>query len=227
MSIFVLGNDVDLNANVSTTGQGSIQLVASNGAADAINGVDMSSSTVVSGASNVRIVAQNGGDILLSRVNSGSASLIAANNIVDNNDAVNPNTLNVQATRLQMVATNGLIGNSDTGNPNADNNVAAIDTQVTTIAASSSNGIYIRELDGVTVDTVTTLVSNVLFRSTEDAVTDTLEDLSTLTGGPIKLQSVAGSIMVNAGAMGGSGVSAAGVGVVLLQTLANNGDIIG
>ncbi len=220
------GDDIDLNANVSTTGTGSIHLLAANNTVDGLSGVDMAASTTVSTPGNVRIAALNGGDILLSRVNGASVSLNAANNIIDNNDGVTPNTLNVQANNLQMVATNGRIGNSDIGNPIAENNTAAIDTQVTTLAARSSTGMYVREVDGVTVDSVSTSISNVFFNSTESPVVDTLEDLVTISSGPIKLQSVTGNITVNAGSLGGSGVSSAGSNVVLLQTLANSGDIV-
>ncbi len=201
------GDDIDLNANVTTSGLGSIHLLAANNNLDAISGVDMNSGTTVSAlGGGVRIVAQNGGDILLSRVNASSVSLNASNSIIDNNDAVTPNTLNIQANSLQMVATNGLIGNSDVGNA-VDSNTPAIDTQVTTLAAQAL-GIYVREVDGVTVDSVTTTISDVFFNSTEAPVVDTLEDLRTTNNGPIKLQSVAGDITINAGLLGNPGISA-------------------
>ena len=215
------GDDIDLNANVTTSGLGSIHLLAANNKLDAINGVDMSSATTVSAlGSGVRIAAQNGGDILLSRVNASSVSLNASNSIIDNNDAVTPNTLNIQASSLQMAATNGLIGNSD------PSSTPAIDTQVTTLAARSALGIFVREVDGVTVDSVATTVSNVLFRSTEDPVVDTLEDLNTTNGGPVKLQTVNGNITINAGSIGGSGVFANNSGDILLQAVASDGSII-
>lgn len=215
------GDDIDLNANVSTSGLGSIHLLAANNNLDAINGVDMSSAATVSATGGgVRIVAQNGGDILLSRVNGSSVSLIASNSIIDNNDSVTPHTLNIQANSLQMVATNGLIGNSD------PSSTPAIDTQVTTLAARSALGIHVREVDGVTVESVATTISNVRFRSTEDSVVDTLEDLSTTNGGPIKLRSVNGNITINAGVLGGAGISANGSGDILLEAMASDGSIL-
>ncbi len=141
------GDDLFVNANITTALPGTIHLLAANNKADAASGVTMSDLSVVEATnSNVRIVAQNGGDILLSRVNASSVSLNASNSIIDNNDAVTPNTLNIQANSLQMVASNGRIGNSDTGNA-IDNNTAAIDTQVTTLAARAALGIYVREVD--------------------------------------------------------------------------------
>ncbi len=157
-------------------------------------------------------------------MNASSVSLNASNSIIDNNDAVTPNTLNIQANSLQMVATNGLIGNSDVGNA-VDSNTPAIDTQVTTLAAQAALGIYVREVDGVTVDSVTTTISDVFFNSTEAPVVDTLEDLRATSNGPIKLQSVAGDITINSGLLGNPGISANGTGDILLQTLATDGDI--
>jgi hypothetical protein len=57
------------------------------------------------------------------------------------------------------------------------------------------------------------------FNSTNANVDDVLEDLTTTNNGPIKLQSVAGSITVNAGTARTLGISAHGTGTILLQTV--------
>ncbi len=102
----------------------------------------------------------------LARITSNNdVSLQAINSIIDSNDTLGANTLNVQSNTLQMVATNGLIGNSDTGNT-VDNNIPAIDTQVNTLAAFANLGIYVRELDGVTIDRISSRVQDVNFNST-------------------------------------------------------------
>jgi hypothetical protein len=172
----------------------------------------------------VRLVA--GRDILLGEINAngtGDVGLIAGRNIVDANDAGIPNTRNVFARNLAMQA-GGIIGGTDLGNPDPDANIAAIDTQVVFLAARAATGIYVREVDGVTVDSVSVAVREVNFNSTDPLATQTLEDLQTTNNGPIKLQSVNGDITVNPGTAGTFGVSANGTGNVLLQTL-NSGSI--
>ncbi len=132
----------------------------------------------------------------------------------------------VLANQLKMVATGGSIGQADpTAAATANNN--SINTQVNTLAATSASGIYISETNGVTVanvDAVTVTQAN--FNSTTSAVAATgSEDLITTANGPIKLQTTAGNIGINSGANAAFGVSANGTGDVLLQTLANNGDV--
>ncbi|MFN6128215.1 MAG: beta strand repeat-containing protein [Planctomycetota bacterium] len=178
----------------------------------------------------VRLVA--GRDILLGEINAngtGDVGLSAGRNIVDANDAGIPNTRNVFARNLAMQADSdgdniGIIGGTDLGNPDPDANIAAIDTQVVFLAARSATGIYVREVDGVTVDSVSVVVRQVNFNSTDPLATQTLEDLQTTNNGPIKLQSVNGDIAVNPGTITAFGVSANGTGNVLLQTL-NSGSI--
>ncbi len=225
--IFVRANDdLFVNANITTALPGTIHLLAvNNTAAGLSNGVIMSApSTVEATNSSVRIAAPNGGSILLSRVNASSVSLNAVQDILDNNG----NSLNVQANVLRAISSSGAIGAAEPGSPTPDLNGNAIDTQVTTLAASARTGIYIQEADGVTVDsTGIVAVRIVFFNSTESNVTDaSIEDLRTTVNGPIKLQSVTGDITINAGPLGNPGIAANGTGDVLLQTLAADGDIV-
>ena len=235
------GDDIDLNANV-TTGGGTVYLLGSNGTqTDAIRGIAMQNGTaIISGGGNVRLVADNESDLRLGLINAGTGtgagavSLIAERSILDNNGA----ELNVQANVLRMVADAsmsntanqaGIIGGSATGNGTPAANVNAIDTQVTTLAAQSADGIYVREQDGLTVqETGSILVQHVNFNSTRtDGMDASLSDLTTTDNGPIKLQSVTGSIKLNEGDdADDSTVSANGTGDVLIQTLTVNGDII-
>ena len=142
---------------------------------------------------------------------------------ITDNDSNNA-TINVIASSLSMRATNS-IGTSDTGQGNFNLNRNAITTQVATLAAISNSGIYIQERDGVTIDRVSTTVNRVNFNSSNPAQTQSLEDLTTRVNGPILLQSLSGSIVVNPGSSGGPGINANGSGNILLQTL-NSGTII-
>jgi hypothetical protein len=113
----------------------------------------------------------------------------------------------------------GKIGDSDTGSSSGSINRNAIGTQVSGLAAQSASGIYIQETDGLTIDTVSVSSQRVNFNSTRSAQSQVLEDLTTTNNGPIKLQSLAGSITVNAGTTGTHGITANGTGDILLQTL--------
>ncbi|MFM8400115.1 MAG: hypothetical protein ACKOAH_19985, partial [Pirellula sp.] len=114
----------------------------------------------------------------------------------------------------------GTIGSSDLTNAR-DSNRNAIGTQVTTLAAQSANGIYVQEIDGVIIDTVTIGVKQVQFNSTLTDRAERLEDLVTTDNGPIKLQSLNGDIVVLSGTAGTRGIDANGSGDVLLQTVAS------
>ncbi len=131
-SIYALGDDIDLNANVTLTAGSTIHIQAlNNNNADANSGVDMSANAVIfrrEWYSPDRCT--NNGSILLSRVNATRVSLIAGQDIVDNNG----NELNVQANILRMSA-GGTIGGSQIGNSNSDLNDNAIDTQIATLSA--------------------------------------------------------------------------------------------
>ena len=119
-----------------------------------------------------------------------------------------------------MEAANGSIGTETN----------AIEISVNTLAARSATGIFVQEANGVTVDNVDPVaVEQVNFNvvattPVQDALP--LEDLTTTTDGSIKLQAVLGNITINPGPLGNPGIQANGSGNVLLQTLANDGDII-
>ena len=65
----IAADDILLKGNVATGSQGTILLLATNSAADAIRGVDMLAGTsVTAAAGDIRIAADNEGDIRLSQV---------------------------------------------------------------------------------------------------------------------------------------------------------------
>ena len=222
----VSGDDVRVNANILTSGAGSIFLVGNNATADGPTSVEMLSGTnLTTAGGNVRLVTGNNGNILLGLIDAGAgnASLIASGSILDSNGA----TVNVIANALRMVATNGSIGQGDPLNGTPDVNVRAIDTQVLILAASSATGIHVLETDGVTIDNTGAIgVQKVNFNSTQTAVVDSsAEDLTTSNSGPIKLLSLAGNIVVNSGTAATQAIQANGTGDILMQTQAANGDI--
>ncbi len=77
----------------------------------------------------------------------------AEGSILDGNGA----SVNLTANVARLIAdrngnNTGSIGDSAVLNGTPDLNANAIDTNVTTIAAASAQGIYIEEADGLTVD---------------------------------------------------------------------------
>ncbi len=223
---FVSGDDVDLNSTILTSGAGFVNLQAANGTVDGLSGIDMAAASTITANNNVLLTSLNNGDIRLGLIDVGlaSVSLNANGSILDGNG----NGLNIVADRLRMVAANGSIGSSDASNGTPDANINAIDTQINTLAARSATGIYVLERNGVTVgDTLDIAGVRVNFNSTQTDLLDlSLEDLTTTNNGPIKLAATLGNIRVTPGALGNPGINAQGTGDVLLQTFADNGDII-
>ncbi|MFN7208267.1 MAG: beta strand repeat-containing protein, partial [Planctomycetota bacterium] len=167
---------------------------------------------------NVQVLS--GGDLTLGSINAGNGQvyLQASGDIKDSDPS--SNSTNVIAGVLAMRA-GGKIGDSDTGSSSGSINRNAIGTQVSGLAAQSASGIYVQEADGVTIDTVSVSSQRVNFNSTRSAQSQVLEDLTTTSNGPIKLQSLAGSITVNPGTAGTNGITANGTGDILLQTVTN------
>ncbi|MFY7892299.1 MAG: beta strand repeat-containing protein, partial [Pirellula sp.] len=175
-------------------------------------------STFTTNNANLGVFA--GGDVRIGSINAGTGQvyLQASGDIKDSDSSAN--STNVVASAAAMRA-GGKIGNSDTGSSSGSINRNAIGTQVSGLAAQSATGIYIQETDGLTIDSVSVSSSQVNFNSTRTALSQVLEDLTTTNNGPVKLQSLAGSITVNAGTTGTNGITAHGTGDILLQTLSN------
>ena len=182
-----------------------------------------SGTTTTATGSSVRLSATGESDILLGQINATNVSLLAQRDILDNNGA----TVNVVASVLRMVA--------DAATSNAAGQIGqpsggAIDTDVTTLAASSADGIYVQEANGLTVDATGAItVQRANFDSTLTPVVDaSLSDLRTTDAGPIKVVVDAGALTVNEGSASGSdvagGVVAATSGDVLLE--ATVGDVV-
>ena len=172
------------------TAGGAIVVEASSGNVD----MQAGSSTESTGGGNIRLVAEMGDLILRMVQTGGSVSLLATNDILDGNV---DSSVNVSADTLVMVAdsdgdTEGMIGQADTLNGTPAVNDNAIDTQVTTLAARSAEGIHVQEADGVTVGTIASPVS--------------LSGLTTTGNGPIKVVTLAGDLDVAAAVWSGGDV---------------------
>ena len=161
-------------------------------------------------------------------------ALIADGDILDNNDQTTTGTLNVEAAELLMIADADATGGGTIGEPDVLTtrtpgvNLKAIDTSVSTLAASSAEGIYVQETNDITVDTVTVSVARADFDSGTTSVptaAETLEDLTTTTNGPVKLVSSGGTITVEGGT-DTTGAAAHGTGDVLLEARGTASDVI-
>jgi hypothetical protein len=196
---------LDLKGIVQTLGTGSIQLAS---------GTNTSIESIRT-LGNAQILS--GGDLTLGSIDAGNGRvyLQAVGSISDRETTSNSTA--VIAGSLAMRA-GGKIGDSDTGAPEGSNR-NAIGTQVLTLAAEAAKGIYIQERDGLTVDSVSVSSERVNFNSTRRAQVRMLEDLTTTSDGPIKLQSLDGDLVVNSGTMGTRGIAADGSGDVLLETV--------
>ncbi len=224
-------DDITISAALSTSGAGTLYAVANNNTVDGVSGLSMTQGTSITTVDgDILLRANSEGNISLALIESrtGTVSIAAEGSIVDANFS-----RNVRALELRMVADSnnngsGLIGGPDALNGNPNSNANAIDTQVTVLSARSAEGIYIRELDGLTVgqtSRVTVQQSN--FNSSTTLIHDTDNaDLVTTNRGSIKLQSVAGDLTLEDGDSNGIAVQANGLGDVLVQTLAADGDIV-
>ncbi len=193
-------DDVDVNANITTTGaglaSGTVFVSASNGTQESVgvDGVILDGATLINSANgNVRLLAGGEGDVFLNSVQAGTGtvSVLAERDILDNNAA----TVNVTASTLRMVADLNSDGSTVTGNGvgrigdplaadrNAETNtVGAINTDVDLIAARAATAIYVLEADALVIDATGDLsVDQVNFGPTaRTAVTDaSLTDMVT------------------------------------------------
>jgi hypothetical protein len=225
--------DVGLIASlaITQTGIGDILTASGDVLIEAGTGWEMSGGTVVTAGGGDFDGKALTGDLALGQINSARTALTAGSDISDANGA----TLNVIGTSVSLRA-GGLIGNHHNGNGTSLINANAIDTQVSTLAASAGTGIYIEEANSLTIDTVATVsvsVNNPKQANFDSATTDVpesrstavLEDLTTTNNGPIKIVTVNGSLTINGGNSAVSGLTANGTGDVLLEARGAGSDV--
>ena len=165
-------DDVNFTADLATSSGGTVYLRSLNNATDGVTGIVMANGTsITTSGGNVRLVAGNESNIRLGLINAstGDVSLNAEGSVLDNNGSA----LNIQADALRIVADAdisgagsvvsltgngvGIIGGPDATNGTPSTNVNALDLQVATLAAQSADGIYLHELDGVTIQSTGTI----------------------------------------------------------------------
>jgi hypothetical protein len=209
------GQNVTLNAGV-TSGTGNISVIAPNAVSQTSDEADITTTggtidveaggaiTMASNAlansngGDVRYVA--GTDVTLGQLNAGTGNIRVEaqnGNIISNTLA---NFRDFLASGLQLLAG---VGVGQTGNE--------IDTSVTTLAASAgSGGIQVTEVDGITIDTVTTTIQRVQSNGTPVASPQSLSDLTTTNSGTVNLDATNGSIQINDGDGNNQGINATG-----------------
>ena len=165
--------NVTINAVVNTTGSGDIGIRAGNNLSQNANIVSDSGNVLLTVGNTFTMaggtaITATGDAILIDAVNGIQLGLLDAANvaintqfgdITDNNGEA---VTNVRAVNLILSAANGIIGGPDSsGVPNGPNvNDAAIDLEVTTVAARSANGIYLQEVAAgrdIVIDQVATV----------------------------------------------------------------------
>jgi hypothetical protein len=227
------GGDIGLIANlaITQTHTGDITTISGDVFVEAGTDWTMFGGTVINAGGGDFNGNALGGDIALGQINSARTALTANSDIRDANGAA----LNVSGTSLSLRA-GGLIGNHDNANGTPLINPNAIDTQVTTLAALAGTGIYVEEVNSLTIGTVAAVNVSVdgpeqsNFNSSTTHVpqsrgTAILEDLTTTSDGPIKIVTLNGGITVNGGASAALGIAASGTGDVLLESRGAGSDI--
>ena len=190
--------DINLNAEISTMGNGNVALTAvrdilqtdtgdvntGSGSVlvDASRNWSMSADAVISADGNVGGRAVSG-ELLLGRINATHVALTAGRSIRDSNCTV----LNVKADTLSMVA-GQLIGDHDSLSNTPSTHADAIDTQVNTIAAQSLNGLYVDETDNMIVGSVAELTVGTVTFGNVNGLRTTNGDMFLNAGGDLTLQ---------------------------------------
>ncbi len=219
IGLLAQGN-IKLNSDIAT--------VAGDILISAVGNIDMGLGTSTSSNQQLILSSRNG-SITLGLLNGAHVAVTAQLDILDGNGA---DALNVIATELSLRSTTGSIGRpapptSDNTNPNA------IDTRVATLAGQAASGIYLQELDDLTIDhvqSVTVAVDNIQqvhFRSSPTSLVTasqsvaSLDDLKSST--EIKLSTLNGSILVQDGLNSdGVGIQSTSNGNILLQASNNS-----
>ncbi|WP_426210262.1 LEPR-XLL domain-containing protein [Massilia sp. TWP1-3-3] len=181
------GRDIVQNANIVSTGAGkTVDLLA-------VRDIGMAAGTGLASSSG-NIAAQAGNNVTVAIISAGTAGVrvVAGASVIDG-----ANESGIFAGSLQLVAGNAIGAAAN-----------ALDTTVTTLSAQAGGAIYLRETDGVTVDTVSVQVNRVDGRGVVAATVNAAQanlaaggDLVLVTGGALVVSdnvSAAGSILLQA-----------------------------
>lgn len=219
----IAGDDIQLSADITSQGTGTIYLLASNQTAGA--GITMAAGTSISAANqNIRLAADNEGNVTLALLDAGTAaaSVVAEGSIIHGNAGAN----NIVAGTLRLFADAVINADGMHNTLVVGNGVGAIGslvnplrTTVDQVAAQSSTGIYLNELDAIEVTATGTIeVSQAHFNSTRSTMADSsLSDLVTTANGTVHLIS-GGAVTLSDGTdADGIAVSAHGTGSIRID----------
>ncbi len=187
-----------------------------------------STMTAAASVTAANIVSVAGQSVYLGLLSAVSISIEAGGDILDNNGLA----VNVRGSQLQMTAI-GTIGQSDSANGTPDLNARALDLEVQTVAAASSNGIYLQQSaagGSLTIGSVVTPSVSVVAHEvgvdgstslvTRDGAPVETSGLRTVEG-PVKVVVESGGLAIAAGAPGVAGVSAGDANDILLWATAD------
>jgi hypothetical protein len=208
-SLNASGNIVQ-NANITASGTAAtIELIAG-------QAITMGASTVIGTNNGNMVLNAASGSVTLETLNAGTGNvaITAGGSITDG-----------YTTAVEDITAAGLIlkaGNSVGSSSNP------LETAITKLAAiTAADGIYLSELDAVSVNTVSVGVQRVNGQAGLSEQTVDLSDLTTTGGnGNIELISQSGSITLEDGTPAdGKAVSANGSGSVLIKALGSGSDL--
>jgi hypothetical protein len=196
-------------ANVTTSGTGTIELLATRGSVTMLG-----TSGVGAAGSSVRLAA--GGNVVLGNVSATFASIKADAGSISSAAA---STTNVTSLMLRLEAGQS-IGTED----------RKLTTAVVAMSAlargAGQSGIYISDIDDVSGTSVGVSVQEVTVTGETVPVDDAVQsDLTSTGNGNIVLLSQRGSVTLQDGDANGTAMSAGGSGNILVQTLVNSGNI--
>ena len=236
-NVTVVGGNISLNAGREILQNANIQASTSAMTIDlqAIGNITMADGTsTTSTAGTIRLLtagditigvldARSGsdrsGNVLTNQSGWGLVSVFSsAGSIVDNTAASEDSIVDIYASslRLNAIASGKSIGQG--GNH--------IETEVQKLsAAAGTNGLFVTESTAVTIDKLSVVPVN---RVGSNAGTSTQQDAAQedlTSGGNLVLVTLNGSLTLNAGTAGTSGVSASSTGNILLQAMGAGTDI--
>ena len=149
------------------------------------------------------IALEAGGNVTLESLAAGTGGVWVSGATLIDGDAAGDTEVDIVAATAQLTATAGAIG--------AGNN--ALETQVATLSASATGGVFLTETDGVTVDSLQIDVNRVDAAGNTAATAHAAQE--DLTGATIVLSTLTGDLTLNAGTTNTAAVNGAGGNVRL------------
>ncbi len=218
-----LSQSVNQTANISTSGRftGSANI-----------DYEMAAGAIIQSSPSLILTATQG-SIEIGQLRANRVGLQANDDILDAKSDTSPNVI---ATDLVIRSTQGAIGGPAPGNP-ATSNPNALDTQVQNLSAESLTGVYIQELDDLTITNVSSTstgfdsVHQLNFESDASSLrssSSTIAGSSDITSrAQIKVVALNGDITVDDGSdADGVGIESTAAGDILIETRTAGNDLL-